>query len=160
MTRPLQNGREKTMTGSYQSPCFLRQFPQVWRELSEEVIENGFRKAGIYPFSDAVVSMDKLESGGLKMTLIKHPHPLKIEIQISGSSDSIIIDYVKQTSINTDQKRRKICADIVQKIIEKKVQEMAKLSQRRKQNTKEKRTFLQENSDISKDDQYSFAEEW
>lgn len=34
---------------------------QVWKELSEEVIKNGFRKAGIFPFCDSVIPKDKFD---------------------------------------------------------------------------------------------------
>ncbi|KAJ2937514.1 hypothetical protein O0L34_g18659 [Tuta absoluta] len=41
--------------------CFAELFAQAWQHTRPEVIQNGFRKAGIYPFNDKVIPKEKFD---------------------------------------------------------------------------------------------------
>lgn len=102
---------------------------QAWNQFDKTNIISGFKKAGIFPFSDKVIPDEKYEPGALERfnrlqratTSATNELTCQVNIQhasvqvenasaADGSFEKVLLEYVKQSSSASKEKRRKICA--------------------------------------------------
>lgn len=99
-----------------------------WTQFDKTNIISGFKKAGIFPFSDKVIPDEKYEPGALeRFKRFQHASALAVEqsslrenvedtsvqadkaSSADGSFEQILLEHVKQNSTASKEKRRKVC---------------------------------------------------
>lgn len=104
---------------------FSTSISQAWRQLNRTNIISGFKKAGIVPFSDKVIPDEKYDPEALETfrsaptsSISQSSQSLSVQdacVQVNSSSaggsfEKILLQHVKQNTVTTRAKRRKICS--------------------------------------------------
>lgn len=95
---------------------------ETWTSISRETLSNGFRKAGIHPYNNAVIPEDRFDPSAMErwkrvqetqVGLLVHPVPTaedvaRQDLSGSGSFERLLLGTVKQSSLPIKRKKSRV----------------------------------------------------